>query len=76
MHQVLTISLARNQRRAAMSQFPEPNLRIIHQCLKDRGFTKVQCAAILGCWMQESSLNPYAEEPPPGTGLGLASPGN
>jgi hypothetical protein len=26
----------------------------------------------MGSWMQESSLSPYAQEPPPGTGLGLA----
>jgi hypothetical protein len=48
------------------------NKLIIYNELKKHNFSDVQCAAILGCWQQESSFNPYAQEPSPGTGLGLA----
>lgn len=48
--------------------------RAIYRELKRRGFTDIQCAAILGCWQQESSLNPNAQEPrtaSTGWGIGL-----
>lgn len=48
------------------------NKLIIYRELQRNKFTNVQIAAIMGTWMQESSLNPYAAEPSPGTGLGLA----
>jgi len=48
------------------------NETIIYRELRKGGLTPIQCAAVLGCWQQESSFNPYAKEPPPGTGLGLA----
>jgi len=48
------------------------NKLIIYNELKTHSFSDVQCAAILGCWQQESSFNPYAKEGPPPKGLGLA----
>ena len=48
------------------------NKGIIHNELISHGFSPVQCAAILGCWQQESSFNPRAEEGPPPKGLVLA----
>lgn len=48
--------------------------RALYRELKRRGFSDVQCAAILGCWQQESSLNPNAQEPRSSTtgwGIGL-----
>lgn len=46
----------------------------LYKELKRRGFSDTQCAAILGCWQQESTLNPSAQEPATttsGHGIGL-----
>jgi tape measure domain-containing protein len=47
------------------------NERIVFDSLVKRGYNKPQIAAIMGSLAQESSFNPYAKEPSPGTGLGL-----
>lgn len=46
----------------------------LYKELKRRGFSDVQAAAILGCWEQESTLNPSAQEAQKSTtghGIGL-----
>jgi hypothetical protein len=48
------------------------NKGLVHNELMSHGFSKVQCAAILGCFQQESNFDPEIHESHGGPGVGLA----